>query len=78
MMADVNRGGFRAIEMLILADEFCFGTYPTVADIALIPQVFNARRFRVPPGAFPRSGLSTQGAVKSQRLPARPDATSYL
>ncbi|MFZ5674982.1 MAG: maleylacetoacetate isomerase [Pseudomonadota bacterium] len=40
-------GGLDAVEALIEGDRFCFGDSPSVADICLIPQVFNARRFKV-------------------------------
>lgn len=33
---------------------FCFGDYPTIADICLIPQMFSARRFGVDLSSFPR------------------------
>ncbi len=39
--------GLAACEMLIAepAGPFCFGPEPTLADICLVPQLFNARRF---------------------------------
>jgi maleylpyruvate isomerase len=41
--------GLRAIEQMIVAqsrrEKFCFGDRPTLADICLIPQLGNARRF---------------------------------
>ena len=46
--------GFEAIESLIEGDTFSFGEKPSFADIALVPQVFNARRFNVPLEAFPK------------------------
>jgi len=33
---------------------YCFGEQPGMADILLIPQVYNARRFEVDMAAFPR------------------------
>ncbi len=48
--------GFNACEAL-LADEagpFCFGTTPTLADICLVPQLYNARRFGVDLAPYPR------------------------
>ncbi|MBO6503392.1 MAG: maleylacetoacetate isomerase [Kordiimonadaceae bacterium] len=47
--------GFGALEALLAntAGEFCFGDSPTLADIYLVPQVWNARRFEVPLSAFP-------------------------
>lgn len=47
--------GFEALEVLLAksAGKFCFGDTPTLADIYLVPQVWNARRFNVPLDAFP-------------------------
>ncbi|MEA3175589.1 MAG: maleylpyruvate isomerase, partial [Gammaproteobacteria bacterium] len=33
---------------------FCHGDAPTLADICLVPQVFNARRFSVEMNSYPR------------------------
>ena len=46
--------GFSAIEKLLEPAPFAVGTHPTVADICLVPQVYNARRFKVPLGDFPK------------------------
>ena len=35
------------------AGRFMFGDEPTIADVCLVPQVFNARRFDVPLDKFP-------------------------
>ncbi len=51
-----NREGLSACETLI-ADEpgpFCFGDTPTIADLCLVPQLANARRFGVDVAAYPR------------------------
>ena len=48
------RTGFAAIEQLIDAPAYCFGREPTVADICLVPQVFNARRYNVDIADFPK------------------------
>jgi maleylacetoacetate isomerase len=47
--------GFAALEALAEpgAGRFLFGDEPSLADICLVPQMFNARRFGVPLGAFP-------------------------
>lgn len=41
--------GFLALEQrlatLKLSGDFCFGNQPTLADICLVPQMYNARRF---------------------------------
>src|SRR3954466_15832642 len=51
-----NREGFSACEALIKGEQgpFCFGAAPTVADLCLVPQLANARRFGVDVAAFPR------------------------
>lgn len=50
--------GFSALEEHLAARRatgpFCLGDAPTVADICLVPQVFNARRFGCDLAAFPR------------------------
>jgi maleylpyruvate isomerase len=60
-----NREGLSACEKLI-ADEpgpFCFGDAPTLADLCLVPQLGNARRFGVDVAAFPRL-LRAEAAAK--------------
>jgi maleylacetoacetate isomerase len=46
--------GFKAVEQLIEPGPYAFGDRPTLADIYLVPQVYNARRFTVPLDAFPK------------------------
>ena len=48
--------GFEALETMVaeLGGTFCFGDRPTMADCCLIPQVYNARRFGIDLGAYPR------------------------
>lgn len=47
--------GFVALENMVDADTpYCFGDDPTLADICLVPQMFNARRFNVDLTAYPR------------------------
>ncbi len=48
------RAGFAAVEQLIEAPSYCFGPEPTIADICLVPQVFNARRYNVDIVDFPK------------------------
>ncbi|SIT40585.1 Maleylacetoacetate isomerase [Paraburkholderia ribeironis] len=45
---------FRVIEGMVGDRGFCFGDAPTLADVYLIPQVYNARRFDTPMEAFPK------------------------
>jgi maleylacetoacetate isomerase len=49
--------GLRALETVLARDpargEFCHGDRPTLADICLVPQLYNARRHRCELAAFP-------------------------
>lgn len=46
--------GFNALEKTIAPGPYCFGSHVTLADVCLVPQVFNARRLKVPLDAFPK------------------------
>jgi maleylacetoacetate isomerase len=46
--------GFEAIEALIAPGTYLYGDAVTLADICLVPQVFNARRLKVPLDKFPK------------------------
>jgi maleylacetoacetate isomerase len=46
--------GFEALETLLNKTQFCFGEQPTLADVYLIPQVYNALRFEVDMASFPK------------------------
>lgn len=47
--------GLTALEQRLRADNlFCVGAQPTIADICLVPQVFNALRFAVDMTPYPR------------------------
>jgi maleylpyruvate isomerase len=61
-----NREGLSACETLIAGEPgpFCFGAAPTLADLCLIPQLANARRFGVDVAAFPRL-LQAEAASKN-------------
>jgi maleylpyruvate isomerase len=60
-----NREGLGACETLISAEKgpFCFGDAPTLADLCLVPQLANARRFGVDVAAYPRL-LKAEAAAK--------------
>jgi maleylpyruvate isomerase len=68
-----NREGLAACETLVAhgPGPFCFGAAPTIADLCLVPQLANARRFGVDVAAFPRL-LQAEAAAKA--LPAFADA----
>ncbi len=64
----VNREGLAACETLIAGEPgpFCFGEVPTIADLCLVPQLANARRFGVALDAFPRL-LNAEAAAKATK-----------
>jgi maleylpyruvate isomerase len=61
-----NREGLAACETLIASEAgpFCFGDTPTLADLCLVPQLANARRFGVDVKAFPRL-LKAEAAARA-------------
>jgi len=48
------REGFEAIETMIRPGPYACGAEVTLADVCLVPQVANARRFKVPLERFPK------------------------
>ena len=61
-----NREGLAACEILIAGEPgpFCFGETPNIADLCLVPQLANARRFGVALEAYPRL-LKAEAAAKA-------------
>ncbi len=64
-----------------MSGRHAFGDQPTLADVALIPQVYNARRFGVDMDAFPtitRVAASAEAldAFQAAAPGAQPDAPS--
>ena len=47
--------GFAALESMAAqrSGSFLFGNSPSLADVCLVPQMYNARRFEVPLGPYP-------------------------
>ena len=63
-----NREGLAACETLIANEPgpFCFGTMATIADLCLVPQLANARRFGVDVSAYPRL-LKAEAAARETK-----------
>jgi maleylacetoacetate isomerase len=71
--------GFEAVEALIRPGPYAFGASVTMADICLVPQVFNARRFGVPLDRFPAivaadAAAAALPAFDAARPERQPDA----
>lgn len=74
--------GFEAIEARLTALDagpFAFGAQPTLADICIVPQVFNARRFGLDLTPYPRIRAIDAAAAKVEAFAAaepgrQPDA----
>jgi len=68
------RTGFEAIEALIEPAPYACGNEVTLADVCLVPQVNNARRFKVPLGQFPKIVAVEAACLKLQAFErARPE-----
>ena len=69
----VNEEGLDACERMLKGGEgpFCFGDAPTMADVCLVPQLANARRFGADPSRWPKL-TAIEAACKA--LPAFADA----
>jgi maleylacetoacetate isomerase len=65
--------GFEALEALAAprAGGFLFGSRPTLADVCLVPQIYNARRFDVPLDSYP---TLLRADASANALPAFADA----
>lgn len=71
--------GFRAAEELAGDGPYVFGESPTLADAVLVPQAYNARRFDVTLGEFPRlvaavDACNELAAFKKAAPEQQPDA----
>jgi len=65
----INREGLTACEALVAheAGPFCFSDKPSLADLCLVPQLGNARRFGVDVSIFPRL-LKAEAAAKEMKV----------
>lgn len=78
--------GLASLETLLSRDprtgQFCHGDSPGLADLCLVPQVFNARNFGVDLSAFPAVVRIADGAAKLPAFEAahpmnQPDAEQF-
>ena len=80
-MNDWMTRGFTAFEQLISSDSpFCFGKQPGLADLCLVPQLYNAHRWGCDLAPFPRlteieSRCLAHAAFDAARPENQPDAT---
>jgi len=66
--------GFKAIEATISPAPYVCGAQVTIADCCLVPQVYNARRFKVPLDAFPKIVAADAACLKLEAFDkARPE-----
>jgi maleylacetoacetate isomerase len=73
------REGFSAVERLIEPGRYAFGDRITLADVCIVPQVYNARRYKVALDDFPRivaadAAASQHPAFLAAAPEAQPDA----
>ena len=71
--------GFDAMEAMVRGAPYAFGSAVTLADICLVPQVYNARRLKVPLDRFSRlvaidAACAKLAAFERARPENQPDA----
>jgi maleylacetoacetate isomerase len=71
--------GFEAVEAMIGPGPYVFGDAVTLADLCLVPQVFNAKRFKIPLERFPKivgadAACARLPAFEQARPENQPDA----
>ena len=69
--------GFAALEAMAAprSARFLFGDSPTLADVCLVPQMYNARRFETPLDAFPTLvRVDAEASALEAFAAAHPDA----
>jgi maleylacetoacetate isomerase len=71
--------GFDALETMVRPGPYAFGSEVTLADICLVPQMYNARRLKVPLDKYPKlvavdAALMLLPAFDKARPENQPDA----
>ncbi|MET0276937.1 MAG: maleylacetoacetate isomerase [Pseudorhodoplanes sp.] len=68
------KAGFEAVETLLRPGPYAFGAEPGMADLSLVPQIFNARRFKVSLDPFPKIASVDAACAKLEAFEAaRPE-----
>ncbi len=72
--------GFSALEPQLAATPFCHGSEVTLADLYLVPQVYNAQRFELDMSAYPKiqsisDACNALPAFDAARPENQPDST---
>jgi len=66
--------GFEALETMLQPGPYAVGGAVTLADVCLVPQVFNARRLKVPLDRFPKIVAVDAACMKLEAFDrARPE-----
>ncbi|MBN8809755.1 MULTISPECIES: maleylacetoacetate isomerase [unclassified Sphingomonas] len=69
--------GFAALEAMAGGGRFLGGDAPGIADLCLVPQMYNARRFETPLDAFPRLvAIDAAATALPAFAAAHPDAVA--
>jgi maleylpyruvate isomerase len=71
--------GFEALETMVRLGPYAFGGEVTLADVCLVPQIYNARRLKVPLDRFPKlvaidAACAKLPAFEQARPENQPDA----
>ncbi len=67
--------GFNALEHVVGDGFYCYGDTPTLADVCLVPQMFNARRFDVDLTNYPKLvAIDKRLRILPEIIAASPDA----
>jgi len=71
--------GFEALETMVRPGPYAFGGEVTLADVCLVPQIYNARRLKVPLDRFPKlvaidAACAKLPAFEQARPESQPDA----
>jgi maleylacetoacetate isomerase len=71
--------GFEALETMVRPGPYAFGSEVTLADVCLVPQIYNARRLKVPLDRFPKlvaidAACAKLPAFEQARPENQPDA----